>query len=121
MGSVKIDVEKDERRFDADYDLSSPEGVYRFLSSWPALCAEAAKANFAVVDAIVDLIAAFGDAGLTPGERDVAELVYFDGWDIDEAAGIANIDAETVRARLARVCEKVANYLGESEGYRGKA
>lgn len=120
MGHVKADAYVDERRFDEEYDLSTPQGVERFLSDWPKVCAETAKPNLAMVDAIVDLAVAMGDAGLTPRERDCAELAYFDGWDIDETAGILAVDAGTVIALLANVCEKVANYLGGTEGYRGK-
>lgn len=119
MGSCKIDIYEDDRKFAQEYDFSTSAGVTNALLAWPKIAAEAASSNFAAIDAMVDVAVAI-DETLSIAERDFVELVYFDGWDIDEAAGIADVDVAIVTSSLERAAERIANYLGGTEGYESR-
>jgi DNA-directed RNA polymerase specialized sigma24 family protein len=116
MGSCKVDIYQEDRRFAQEYDFSSPAGVTSALNEWPRICAAAAASNFAAIDAIVDVAVAIEET-LSAQERDFVELVYFDGWDIDEVAGICDVDVAVVQSSIERAAERIANYLGGTEGY----
>lgn len=117
IGHVKIDLETKSRRLDEDYRLATANGVHSLLLAWYEVREEAIRSgNYDAIDVLADVVAAMNDAHLSERERDACDLVR--RWDIAEVAGIMNIDETTAMTHLAKGCEKIARYLGESEGYR---
>lgn len=85
------------------------------ISRWDYVCSEAARPNLAAVDLLVDWADALDQAFLSDRERYIIELVTSGGWDVAEAAGIADCDEDAIKTRLVDAATKIATYIGDCE------
>ena len=107
MGTVKIDLHRKDREFNAAYALDDAEGVKLLLADYQ--------------EVLIDIHKAIELAGLTDRQRQAIELVYFGELTQTEAGERMGIAQKNVNEALDRASEKLVDiyyyWAGHGEGY----
>jgi DNA-binding CsgD family transcriptional regulator len=108
MGHVKIDTEKQSRKYSETYSLSTAAGVKRLLRDRHRIAARRFKGDVAASDILIDLHSAINSAGLTDRQTEAVAWVY--GADVTQAkaAEIMGITREGVKAHLEDAISKIS-------------
>jgi predicted DNA-binding protein (UPF0251 family) len=108
MGHVKIDTEKQSRKYTETYSLSTAAGVKRLLRDRHRIAARRFKGDTAASDILIDLHSAINSAGLTDRQTEAVAWVY--GADVTQAkaAGIMGITQQGVADLTDNAAERVA-------------
>jgi predicted DNA-binding protein (UPF0251 family) len=116
MGAVKIDTEKDQRKYDVKYCLNDAAGVKALLRDRYQIEAERFNGNTAASDLTMDLKNAILSAGLTDRQTEVIALVY-GKWQLTqaEAAGVMGVTQQTVGQALNEAAAKMAVWFADGD------
>ncbi|APH50426.1 RNA polymerase subunit sigma [Bacillus amyloliquefaciens] len=121
MGSVKIDLHRKDREFNAAYALDNAEGVKLLLTDYQKFVSRKRCGDYAAVEVLIDIHKAIELAGLTVRQRQAIELVYFGELTQTEAGERVGIAQKNVNEALDRASEKLADiyyyWAGHGEGY----
>ncbi|QGJ65959.1 RNA polymerase subunit sigma [Bacillus velezensis] len=121
MGTVKIDLHRKDREFNAAYALSNAEGVKLLLADYQKFVSRKRCGDYAAVEVLIDIHKAIELAGLTDRQRQAIELVYFGELTQAEAGERMYISREAVKLYLLKATEKIADiyyyWAGHGEGY----
>ncbi|MEC2215060.1 RNA polymerase sigma factor [Bacillus velezensis] len=121
MGTVKIDLHRKDREFNAAYALSNAEGVKLLLADYQKFVSRKRCGDYAAVEVLIDIHKAIELAGLTDRQRQAIELVYFGELTQAEAGERMGIAKQNVEAYISRAAEKIVDiyyyWAGHSEGY----
>ncbi|MFV9829369.1 sigma factor-like helix-turn-helix DNA-binding protein [Bacillus velezensis] len=121
MGTVKIDLHRKDREFNAAYALDNAEGVKLLLADYQKFVSRKRCGDYAAVEVLIDIHKAIELAGLTNRQRQAIELVYFGELTQAEAGERMGIAKQNVEAYISRAAEKLADiyyyWAGHSEGY----
>ncbi|AOO61107.1 RNA polymerase subunit sigma [Bacillus velezensis] len=121
MGTVKIDLHRKDREFNAAYALDNAEGVKLLLVDYQKFVSRKRCGDYAAVEVLIDIHKAIELASLTDRQRQAIELVYFGGLTQAEAGERMGIAKQNVEAYISRAAEKIADiyyyWAGHSEGY----
>ncbi|GJI62639.1 sigma factor-like helix-turn-helix DNA-binding protein [Bacillus velezensis] len=121
MGSVKIDLHRKDREFNAAYALDDAEGVKLLLADYQKFVSRKRCGDYAAVEVLIDIHKAIDLAGLTDRQRQAIELVYFGELTQTEAGERMYISREAVKLYLLKATEKIADiyyyWAGHGEGY----
>lgn len=108
MGVSNYDNESTQRRLDALYALTTPEGVKKLLEEWDKLLVMPYdRGDYGIVDLIVDFRIAYSIAKTSPKQRQVMELLA-QGYTEEEMAGIAGVTQSAVNQRISTGAENIA-------------
>ncbi|UMQ50247.1 sigma factor-like helix-turn-helix DNA-binding protein [Bacillus velezensis] len=121
MGSVKIDLHRKDREFNAAYALDDAEGVKLLLADYQKFVSRKRCGDYAAVEVLIDIHKALELAGLTDRQRQAIELVYFGELTQAEAGERMGIAQKNVNETLDRSAEKIADiyyyWASHGEGY----
>ncbi|ATC49830.1 hypothetical protein CLI97_00493 [Bacillus velezensis] len=121
MGTVKIDLHRKDREFNAAYALDNAEGVKLLLTDYQKFVSRKRCGDYAAVEVLIDIHKAIELAGLTVRQRQAIELVYFGELTQTEAGERMGIAQKNVNEALDRASEKLADiyyyWAGHGEGY----
>lgn len=121
MGTVKIDLHRKDREFNATYALDNAEGVKLLLADYQKFVSRKRCGDYAAVEVLIDIHKAIELAGLTDRQRQAIELVYFGELTQTEAGERMGIAQKNVNEALDRASEKLADiyyyWAGHGEGY----
>lgn len=108
MGHVKIDTEKQSRKYTQTYALSTAAGVKRLLRDRHHIGARRFKGDTAASDILIDLHSAIESAGLTDRQAEAVAWVY--GADVTQAraADIMGITQKNVSEYVDLAADKIA-------------
>ncbi|KUP31088.1 RNA polymerase subunit sigma [Bacillus halotolerans] len=121
MGSVKVDLHRKEREFDATYALDNAEGVKLLLADYQKFVSRKRCGDYDAATILIDIHKAIELANLTDRQRQAIELVYFGELTQAEAGERMGIAKQNVEAYISRSAEKVADiyyyWASHNEGY----
>ncbi len=121
MGTVKIDLHRRDREFNAAYALDNAEGVKLLLADYQKFVSRKRCGDYAAVEVLIDIHKAIELAGLTDRQRQAIELVYFGELTQTEAGERMGIAQKNVNEALDRASEKLVDiyyyWAGHGEGY----
>nr|WP_025851591.1 sigma factor-like helix-turn-helix DNA-binding protein [Bacillus velezensis] len=121
MGTVKVDLHRKDREFNAAYALDNAEGVKLLLADYQKFVSRKRCGDYAAVEVLIDIHKAIELAGLTDRQRQAIELVYFGELTQTEAGERMGIAQKNVNEALDRASEKLADiyyyWAGHGEGY----
>ena len=121
MGTVKVDLHRKDREFNAAYALDNAEGVKSLLAEYQKFVSRKRCGDYAAVEVLIDIHKAIELAGLTDRQRQAIELVYFGELTQTEAGERVGIAQKNVNEALDRASEKLADiyyyWAGHGEGY----
>ncbi|MBS0046382.1 DUF134 domain-containing protein [Bacillus velezensis] len=121
MGTVKVDLHRKDREFNAAYALDDAEGVKLLLADYQKFVSRKRCGDYAAVEVLIDIHKAIELAGLTDRQRQAIELVYFGELTQTEAGERMGIAQKNVNEALDRASEKLADiyyyWAGHGEGY----
>ncbi len=121
MGTVKVDLHRKDREFNAAYALDNAEGVKLLLADYQKFVSRKRCGDYAAVEVLIDIHKALELAGLTDRQRQAIELVYFGELTQTEAGERMGIAQKNVNEALDRASEKLADiyyyWAGHGEGY----
>ncbi|ATO12199.1 sigma factor-like helix-turn-helix DNA-binding protein [Bacillus velezensis] len=121
MGTVKIDLHRKDREFNAAYALDNAEGVKLLLADYQKFVSRKRCGDYAAVEVLIDIHKAIELAGLTDRQRQAIELVYFGELTQTDAGERLGIAQKNVNEALDRASEKLADiyyyWAGHGEGY----
>ncbi|PAC78555.1 sigma factor-like helix-turn-helix DNA-binding protein [Bacillus velezensis] len=121
MGTVKVDLHRKDREFNAAYALDNAEGVKLLLADYQKFVSRKRCGDYAAVEVLIDIHKAIELAGLTDRQRQAIELVYFGELTQAEAGERVGIAQKNVNEALDRASEKLADiyyyWAGHGEGY----
>lgn len=121
MGTVKIDLHRKDREFNAAYALDNAEGVKLLLADYQKFVSRKRCGDYAAVEVLIDIHKAIDLAGLTDRQRQAIELVYFGELTQAEAGGRMGVGQDAVSKLIDGATEKLADiyyyWAGHGEGY----
>ncbi|WP_327810307.1 sigma factor-like helix-turn-helix DNA-binding protein [Bacillus inaquosorum] len=121
MGTVKVDLHRKEREFDASYALNNAEGVKLLLADYQKFVSRKRCGDYDAATILIDIHKALELANLTDRQRQAIELVYFGELTQAEAGERMVIAKQNVEAYISRAAEKVADiyyyWASHNEGY----
>ncbi|WP_342493946.1 sigma factor-like helix-turn-helix DNA-binding protein [Bacillus sp. FSL R5-0447] len=121
MGTVKVDLHRKDREFNAAYALDNAEGVKLLLADYQKFVSRKRCGDYAAVEVLIDIHKAIELAGLTDRQRQAIELVYFGELTQAEAGERMGIAQKNVNEALDRASEKLVDiyyyWAGHGEGY----
>ncbi|AZI48209.1 sigma factor-like helix-turn-helix DNA-binding protein [Bacillus velezensis] len=121
MGTVKIDLHRKDREFNAAYALDNAEGVKLLLADYQKFVSRKRCGDYAAVEVLIDIHKAIELAGLTVRQRQAIELVYFGELTQAEAGERMGITQQKAEAHASRAIEKIADiyyyWASHGEGY----
>lgn len=121
MGTVKIDLHRKDREFNAAYALDDAEGVKLLLADYQKFVSRKRCGDYAAVEVLIDIHKAIELAGLTDRQRQAIELVYFGELTQAEAGERMGITQQAVDFNLTLSAEKLADiyyyWASHGEGY----
>ncbi|WP_045208652.1 sigma factor-like helix-turn-helix DNA-binding protein [Bacillus velezensis] len=121
MGTVKIDLHRKDREFNAAYALDDAEGVKLLLADYQKFVSRKRCGDYAAVEVLIDIHKAIELAGLTDRQRQAIELVYFGELTQAEAGERMGITQQGVDFNLTLSAEKLADiyyyWASHGEGY----
>ncbi|WP_268327774.1 sigma-70 family RNA polymerase sigma factor [Bacillus inaquosorum] len=121
MGSVKVDLHRKEREFDAAYALDNAEGVKLLLADYQKFVSRKHCGDYDAATILIDIHKALDLANLTDRQRQAIELVYFGELTQAEAGERMGISREAVKLYLLKAAEKIADiyyyWASHNEGY----
>ncbi|MFB3900379.1 sigma factor-like helix-turn-helix DNA-binding protein [Bacillus amyloliquefaciens] len=121
MGTVKIDLHRKDREFNAAYALDNAEGVKLLLADYRKFVSRKRCGDYAAVEVLIDIHKAIELAGLTVRQRQAIELVYFGELTQAEAGERMGITQQKAEAHASRAIEKIADiyyyWASHGEGY----
>ncbi|QYG88327.1 sigma factor-like helix-turn-helix DNA-binding protein [Bacillus atrophaeus] len=122
MGSVKVDLLRKEREFDAAYALDNAEGVKLLLADYQKFVSRKRCGDYAAAEVLIDVHTALDYAGLTDRQRQAIELVYFDELTQTEVGERMGIARDVVSRHCTAACDKIAGiyryWAIHGEGYK---
>ncbi|MCP6682977.1 sigma factor-like helix-turn-helix DNA-binding protein [Bacillus nakamurai] len=121
MGTVKIDLHRKDREFNAAYALDNAEGVKLLLTDYQKFVSRKRCGDYEAVEVLIDIHKAIELAGLADRQRQAIELVYFGELTQAEAGQRMGITQQKVEAYASKAAEKIADiyyyWAGHGEGY----
>ncbi|MBW7977973.1 sigma factor-like helix-turn-helix DNA-binding protein [Bacillus velezensis] len=121
MGTVKVDLHRKDREFNASYALDNAEGVKLLLADYQKFVSRKRCGDYAAVEVLIDIHKAIELAGLTDRQRQAIELVYFGELTQAEAGERMGIGQDAVSKLIDSATEKLADiyyyWAGHGEGY----
>ncbi len=121
MGSVKVDLHRKEREFDAAYALDNAEGVKLLLADYQKFVSRKRCGDYDAATILIDIHKALELANLTDRQRQAIELVYFGELTQAEAGERMGISRISVREYVETSAEKIADiyyyWASHNEGY----
>ncbi|NLS42519.1 RNA polymerase subunit sigma [Bacillus subtilis] len=121
MGTVKVDLHRKEREFDAAYALNNAEGVKLLLADYQKFVSRKRCGDYDAATILIDIHKALKLANLTDRQRQAIELVYFGELTQAEAGERMGITQQAVDYSLALSTEKIADiyyyWASHNEGY----
>ncbi|WP_262011288.1 sigma factor-like helix-turn-helix DNA-binding protein [Bacillus licheniformis] len=121
IGTVKIDLHRKDREFEAAYALDNAEGVKTLLSDYPKFVSRKRLGEYEAAEVLLDLHNAIELADLTGRQREAVRLVYFEDLTQVEAGKRMGITRGAVARYIAFAAEKIADiyyyWAGHNEGY----
>lgn len=121
MGTVKVDLHRKDREFNAAYALDDAEGVKLLLADYQKFVSRKRCGDYAAMEVLIDIHKAIELACLTDRQRQAIELVYFGELTQTEAGERMGIAQKNVNEALDRASEKLADiyyyWAGHGEGY----
>ncbi len=109
MGTVKVDLHRKDREFNAAYALDNAEGVKLLLADYQKFVSRKRCGDYAAVEVLIDIHKAIELAGLTDRQRQAIELVYFGELTQAEAGERMGIAQKNVNEALDRASEKLVD------------
>lgn len=116
MGSVKIDLSTKEKRWNDNYPLDKPYGVYALFSNIHYIREmRFLKGDFDACILLIDLDIAIAEADLTKRQREVLYWVFEKDLTQQEVAAKLGISQQAVSDHINSAIRKIAfiNRLGE--------
>lgn len=121
IGTVKVDLHRKDREFEAAYALDNAEGVKTLLSDYPKFVSRKRLGEYEAAEVLLDLHNAVELADLTDRQREAVRLVYFEDLTQVEAGKRMGISARAVRYFIEDATNKLADiyyyWAGHNEGY----
>lgn len=121
IGTVKIDLHRKDREFEAAYALDNAEGVKTLLSDYPKFVSRKRLGEYEAAEVLLDLHNAIELADLTERQREAIRLVYFEDLTQVEAGKRMGIAKQNVEAYISNAARKIADiyyyWAGHGEGY----
>ncbi|MEK4267929.1 sigma factor-like helix-turn-helix DNA-binding protein [Bacillus sp. FSL W8-0940] len=121
MGTVKIDLHRKDREFEAAYALDNAEGVKTLLSDYPKFVSRKRLGEYEAAEVLIDLHDAIELANLTDRQREAIRLVYFEDLTQVEAGKRMGITQAAVGRYIDFAADKIADiyyyWAGHNEGY----
>ncbi|MCY7780057.1 DUF134 domain-containing protein [Bacillus haynesii] len=121
IGTVKVDLHRKDREFEAAYALDNAEGVKTLLSDYPKFVSRKRLGEYEAAEVLLDLHNAIELADLTDRQREVIRLVYFEDLTQVEAGKRMGISARAVRYFIEDATNKLVDiyyyWAGHTEGY----
>lgn len=109
MGVSNYDKESTQRRLDALYALTTPEGVKKLLEEWDKLLIMPYdRGDYGIIDLIIDFKIAYSEAKTSPKQRQALELCLVQGYTQEEVAGIVGVGQDAISKRIDRGAEAIA-------------
>lgn len=116
MGMVKRNTYKWEKKLEQEYPVHTGSGVIALLGNLDRVREDAYRGNYDALILILDVERLLGT--LTERQYQVVDLVYYQDYDVDEAAEILGMHRNTVHWHIEYAAKKIAKQLAETEGYR---
>ncbi|MED4523625.1 sigma factor-like helix-turn-helix DNA-binding protein [Bacillus velezensis] len=121
MGTVKVDLHRKDREFNAAYALDNAEGVKLLLADYQKFVSRKRCGDYAAVEVLIDIHKAIELAGLTDRQRQAIELVYFGELTQAEAGERMGITQQGVVSHLNAAADSLAEiyyyWASHGEGY----
>lgn len=121
MGHVQIDVHRKGHRLAQQYPLATERGVLILLDTIHHLREERYRGNVDAAVMLIDFMDAYKKADLTVSERQALYWRYERDFTLEETAKQLAMDASNVKRACQRGAAKIAQFLGETEGYANAA
>ncbi|WP_232517659.1 sigma factor-like helix-turn-helix DNA-binding protein [Bacillus glycinifermentans] len=121
IGSVKIDLHRKGREFEATYALDNAEGVKTLLSDYPKFVSRKRLGEYEAAEVLLDLHKAIELADLTDRQREAIRLVYFEDLTQVEAGKRMRVGKDSINHLINRAADSIADiyyyWAGHGEGY----
>ncbi|MCY7794109.1 RNA polymerase subunit sigma [Bacillus spizizenii] len=121
MGSVKVDLHRKEREFDAAYALDNAEGVKLLLADYQKFVSRKRCGDYDAATILIDIHKALELANLTDRQRQAIELVYFGELRQAEAGEQMGITQQAVVFHLNAAVDSLTDvyyyWASHGEGY----
>ncbi|MCG7407714.1 RNA polymerase subunit sigma [Paenibacillus sp. ACRRX] len=108
MGTVKVDIAEDSRKYMQTYALNTAKGVEKLLRDRHKIAARRFGGDYAACDIILDLNDAIDNAKLS--RRQAESVTYLYGCDMTQTDAAAEMDVtqQAVAKFSAEACRKIA-------------
>ncbi|MCY9220598.1 DUF134 domain-containing protein [Bacillus licheniformis] len=121
IGTVKVDLHRKDREFEAAYALDNAEGVKTLLSDYPKFVSRKRLGEYEAAEVLLDLHNAIELADLTERQREAVRLVYFEDLTQVEAGKRMGVGKDSVNHLINRAADSIADiyyyWAGHNEGY----
>ncbi|MEK4559534.1 sigma factor-like helix-turn-helix DNA-binding protein [Bacillus sp. FSL K6-0036] len=121
MGSVKVDIHRKEREFDAAYALDNAEGVKLLLADYQKFVSRKRCGDYDAATILIDIHKALDLANLTDRQRQAIELVYFGELTQAEAGERMGVGQDTISRHIDAAADKLTDiyyyWASHGEGY----
>lgn len=117
MGHVGVDVHKKGHSLEQRYPLSTETGVLILLDTIHHMREERYKGNVDAAVMLIDFMDAYRKADLTVTERQTLYWRYERDLTLEDTSEKLGMAASSVKRAARRAADKIAQFLGETEGY----
>lgn len=108
MGSVKVDIAEDHRKYAHTYTLSTAKGVEKLLRDRHKIAARRFAGDYAASDITLDLNEAIDRAKLSRRQAEAVAYLYGCGLTHEESADEMNVTRQAVTKFNSEACRKIA-------------
>lgn len=109
MGVSNYDFEGTQRRLDAMYLLTTPDGVTALLEDWEQLLIRPFdRGDYGVIDLILDMQVAVANAELTDKQWQAIDLVLIKGYTQQEVGDMEGVSQQSIQKRVFSATKKIA-------------
>lgn len=111
MGSINIDLTKQERLLERLYPLDTYEGIYALLNNIHRIRAmRFERADFDACNMLIDFRRALWESGLTERQRQVLFFVFEMDMTQQEVADMLGITQQAISFHVKEAIERIAEY-----------
>jgi DNA-binding CsgD family transcriptional regulator len=118
MGSVRVDIHRQERKYEQQFPMHTPEGVEVFLENYQYIRSRRLKGDLDASLLLLDFDKFRSEAPLSKRENEVLYWRYEQEFTEKEAARHLGISVGALKKYCHRAILKIADTIAVREGYK---
>jgi DNA-directed RNA polymerase specialized sigma subunit len=118
MGSVRVDLHRQERQYEESFPMHTVQGVEIFLENYQYVKSRRLKGDLDASILLLDFEQTLSDAPLSKREREIIYWRYEREYTERETARLLGISMKAVTEYKTRAIYKIADTNAVKEGYK---